>query len=392
MIIELGYDSDADGIPAELDNCPFVSNSLQYDTDNDGLGNACDTDVDDDGINNPIDNCLFVSNSLQYDTDNDGLGNACDTDVDDDGIDNTIDNCPFVSNSLQYDTDNDGLGNACDTDVDDDGINNPIDNCPFVSNSLQYDTDNDGLGNACDTDVDDDGINNPIDNCIFVSNFLQIDDNLDGIGDACQLPLPRLVTPPLLRENIPPVAISTSIIGGETIIEGNSTINIIGPSCESGNCNSLNSMVTGFNSTSSQLSFIRNILILDSTTLGLPGTQIENMTLNLGGCWNGGHDFTCSVDDNPGFSAGGGILRIAIWNGNNWESFEDIVPLGNYLSSSSDEYNSFMISKSSGFLDQHVENNLIKILIQTGGQTQDDLDISQVIDFAFLEITYNLTP
>jgi Thrombospondin type 3 repeat len=35
-------DSDRDGIPNHEDNCPFVYNPRQRDTDEDGIGNACD--------------------------------------------------------------------------------------------------------------------------------------------------------------------------------------------------------------------------------------------------------------------------------------------------------------------------------------------------------------
>lgn len=38
-------DSDADGIANNLDNCLFVPNTDQRDSNLDGFGNACDTDV-----------------------------------------------------------------------------------------------------------------------------------------------------------------------------------------------------------------------------------------------------------------------------------------------------------------------------------------------------------
>ena len=36
------YDGDGDGIPDIGDNCPFIANPTQRDTDRDGQGNACD--------------------------------------------------------------------------------------------------------------------------------------------------------------------------------------------------------------------------------------------------------------------------------------------------------------------------------------------------------------
>jgi hypothetical protein len=39
--IQVGYDLDADGIPEPSDNCPFVSNRDQLDSNDDGIGDAC---------------------------------------------------------------------------------------------------------------------------------------------------------------------------------------------------------------------------------------------------------------------------------------------------------------------------------------------------------------
>lgn len=49
-----------------------MKNLDQKDTDNDGVGDACD-------------NCVSVHNPYQTDTDGDGLGDACDNDKDGDG-------------------------------------------------------------------------------------------------------------------------------------------------------------------------------------------------------------------------------------------------------------------------------------------------------------------
>lgn len=76
-------------------------------------------------------------------------------DTDDDGIGDACDNCPNDANNGQTDTDGDGLGNACDDeddsppDRDADGVPDAEDNCPDVDNPDQEDADEDGRGDAC---------------------------------------------------------------------------------------------------------------------------------------------------------------------------------------------------------------------------------------------------
>lgn len=52
-------DSDLDGVPDVIDNCPHCYNPNQYDFDLDGIGDCCDPDTDNDSDPNPLDPRLF---------------------------------------------------------------------------------------------------------------------------------------------------------------------------------------------------------------------------------------------------------------------------------------------------------------------------------------------
>lgn len=75
--------------------------------DNDLVGDECDNneDIDDDGHQNNQDNCPYISNANQADHDNDGKGDACDSDDDNDGVPDDRDNCRLVFNPQQEDSD-----------------------------------------------------------------------------------------------------------------------------------------------------------------------------------------------------------------------------------------------------------------------------------------------
>jgi hypothetical protein len=75
---------------------------------------ACPPDTDGDGWPDPVDNCPLVPNPDRADNDRDGLGDVCDDDDDNDTVLDQDDNCPLKANADQADADGDGVGNVCD--------------------------------------------------------------------------------------------------------------------------------------------------------------------------------------------------------------------------------------------------------------------------------------
>ncbi len=99
-IVVAAGDGDHDGLLDDADNCATTFNPTQTDTDNDGLGDACDPDIDNDGVANAGDNCPYEPNSNQSDVDEDGIGDVCDPDADGDGIPNDEDPEPYNTGIL----------------------------------------------------------------------------------------------------------------------------------------------------------------------------------------------------------------------------------------------------------------------------------------------------
>ncbi len=95
------------------ENCPAVETCATQ--------CAANIDLDKDGAADGSDPCFWVySNEPYYDTDADGVGDACDPDIDGDGYPNDEDSCPFVFNQPGDNTDEDGDGilDTCDlTDI-----------------------------------------------------------------------------------------------------------------------------------------------------------------------------------------------------------------------------------------------------------------------------------
>ena len=114
-------DTDNDGIPDNIDNCPDIANEDQADFDGDGIGDRCDPDDGNDGIIDTED-CDFRDASIAVrvgDSCNDGnaatlndvITSTCEcrgvvrTDTDGDGVADVEDNCPENPNANQSNND-----------------------------------------------------------------------------------------------------------------------------------------------------------------------------------------------------------------------------------------------------------------------------------------------
>ncbi len=142
-------------------------------------------DGDLDSILDDVDNCSVTYNPTQIDTDNDGMGDACDTDLDGDGKLNTVDNCPYNANATQSDLDGDGIGDACDLDADGDGIPNEDDPNPYYTGNLDIDFEDSALkGTLTDyTPIEIAGRLWVLSNALVVSTS-DVSDRIEGLRGA----------------------------------------------------------------------------------------------------------------------------------------------------------------------------------------------------------------
>ncbi len=147
-------DSDKDGVPDKLDNCPNTPAGVKVDI------NGCPVDADNDGIADYLDKCPSIKGVAAF--------NGC-PDTDGDGIQDSEDKCPTVKGIAAF--------KGC-PDTDGDGIQDSEDKCPTVKGLAAF--------NGC-PDTDGDGIQDSEDRCPNVKGSKELkgcpDRDGDGVAD-----------------------------------------------------------------------------------------------------------------------------------------------------------------------------------------------------------------
>ena len=172
-------DSDGDGIPDDVDNCPTIYNPDQADNDEDGIGDVCDDDDDNDGIpddedddidgdgytNEDEEECGSDPNdadSVPDDNDGDFIPDCVDEDDDNDGYTDEDEvacgSDPKDPDSIPADNDGDFIPDCVDEDDDNDTVPDEVEDHNNDGDNSNDDNDDDGIPDYQDPDDDNDGI------------------------------------------------------------------------------------------------------------------------------------------------------------------------------------------------------------------------------------------
>jgi len=134
-------DSDGDGVPDKLDNCPDTPRGCTVDA------HGCPIDSDGDGVCDGQDRCANTPAGARVDA------NGCPADSDGDGVFDGIDQCADTPKNCTVDS------RGCPIDSDGDGVCDGLDNCPNTLSGCQVDA------HGCPMDSDGDGVCDGLDRC-----------------------------------------------------------------------------------------------------------------------------------------------------------------------------------------------------------------------------------
>jgi outer membrane protein OmpA-like peptidoglycan-associated protein len=145
-------DTDKDGIPDELDQCPDTPIGAFVDA------SGCPLDADADGVYDGLDKCPDTPKGAKVDM------NGCPMDSDADGVFDGIDQCASTPSGVKVDA------KGCPMDADGDGVADYQDKCPNTSKGCSVDA------SGCEVDSDGDGICDGVDRCPNTPSGVEVDD------------------------------------------------------------------------------------------------------------------------------------------------------------------------------------------------------------------------
>ena len=114
-------DSDGDGVPDHLDECPNTPKGVKVDD------RGCPLDTDGDGVPDYLDECPNTPKGVEVDE------KGCPFDTDGDGVPDYLDECPGTPKGAKVDE------RGCPLDTDGDGVPDYLDECPGTPKGAKVD-------------------------------------------------------------------------------------------------------------------------------------------------------------------------------------------------------------------------------------------------------------